>query len=147
MKNKLRKFIYYFLQFTWGFFQNLIGLFIFLFLFIINPHRRIEKYHYSIVSYWNFSSSCGCGIFIFLGHHNKQNYNDLLSHEYGHNIQSVFLGPLFLPIIALPSMIWAFTPLFKKWRREKRYRYGDFYPEKWADNLGKRVTRPTQFRR
>ena len=43
------------------------------------------------------------GMFLFLGDHDKH----VLVHEYGHSIQSCILGPLYLPVIGIPSLIWA----------------------------------------
>ena len=56
------------------------------------------------------------------------------NHEYGHTIQSNFLGPLFLIIIGLPSIIWA--GCFDRYRRKHNISYYQFYTEKWADALG-----------
>ncbi len=64
--------------------------------------------------------------------------NRLLVHEYGHTIQSLILGPLFLIIIGIPSALWAFFGGRK--RKEKQIPYGAFFTEKWANNLGERVT-------
>lgn len=64
----------------------------------------------------------------------------VLVHEYGHTIQSMILGPLYLFVIGIPSCIWAFTPYFQKLRSKGKYSYYDFYPEKWANYLGSKVT-------
>ncbi len=50
-------------------------------------------------------------------------------HEYGHCIQSRYLGWLYLLIIGLPSIIWAC--LYKYTNKD----YYWFYTEKWADKL------------
>lgn len=58
-------------------------------------------------------------------------------HEYGHTFQSRMLGPLYLPIVGLPSMLRAlYARLYR--RRTGRWwpRYFDGYPERWADRLG-----------
>lgn len=58
--------------------------------------------------------------------------NDLtIQHEYGHCKQSMYLGPLYLIIIGIPSIIWASVYL----NTDKSYYW--FYTEKWADKLGK----------
>lgn len=54
----------------------------------------------------------------------------VLSHEYGHTRQSLYLGPLYLLVIGLPSLIHAC--LYKP----QKGNYYDFYTEKWADHLG-----------
>lgn len=52
-------------------------------------------------------------------------------HEYGHSRQSLILGPLYLFVIGIPSLIWAaiFRPGYGR-------SYYDFYTERWADKLG-----------
>lgn len=54
-----------------------------------------------------------------------------IKHEYGHQIQSLILGPLYLIVIGLPSLIWA---AFRSSSSKKSY--CSFYTEKWADKLG-----------
>lgn len=48
-------------------------------------------------------------------------------HEWGHTRQSLMLGWLYLPVIGLPSILWASRP-----RRD----YFSFWTERWADSLG-----------
>ena len=58
--------------------------------------------------------------------------NDLtIQHEYGHCKQSMYLGPFYLIVIGIPSIIWASVYL----NTDKSYYW--FYTEKWADKLGK----------
>lgn len=52
-------------------------------------------------------------------------------HEYGHSKQSLFLGPLYLLVIGLPSILWNIHC-----RRDSSADYYSFYTEKWADRLG-----------
>lgn len=56
-----------------------------------------------------------------------------IKHEYGHQLQSFILGPLYLLVIGLPSLIW--SNCFNKYRSEKKLSYYDFYTEKWANKL------------
>lgn len=48
-------------------------------------------------------------------------------HEYGHCIQSRILGWLYIPVICIPSLLWA-------WFYTGDNYYG-FYTERWADKL------------
>ena len=61
-------------------------------------------------------------------------YELTVRHEHGHQIQSKILGPLYLLVIGIPSLIWAwlYGPVIK-YTRNGYYR---FYTEKWADKLG-----------
>ena len=52
-------------------------------------------------------------------------------HEWGHTRQSRMLGPLYLIVIGLPSLLWAAW-----WNPGRKAGYFDFYTEKWADRLG-----------
>lgn len=55
-------------------------------------------------------------------------------HEKGHRQQSKWLGPLYLIVIGLPSLIWATLHSYVK--RLGAVDYYSFYTEKWADRLG-----------
>jgi hypothetical protein len=83
-------------------------------------------------------------MFIFLSN-NRRHYDrtideklkhDTLVHEYGHTVQSLLLGPLVLPVIAIPSVTWAFFKPLLKLRKEKRISYYWLFCEKWANYLG-----------
>ena len=54
-------------------------------------------------------------------------------HEYGHCRQSMMLGPLYLPVVGLPSLLWA---AFYRPKATDPNGYFRFYTEKWADRLG-----------
>lgn len=53
-----------------------------------------------------------------------------VKHEYGHCIQSRILGPLYLIVIGLPSLLHA------GFCKCKSHSYYDVFPENWADKLG-----------
>ena len=52
-------------------------------------------------------------------------------HERGHSIQSMILGPLYLFVVGLPSLLWAAC-----WNSGWKVSYYWFYTERWADKLG-----------
>jgi hypothetical protein len=56
-----------------------------------------------------------------------------IKHEYGHSIQSQYLGWVYLLVIGLPSIIMAQKYINGKVSIKKYY---SFYTEKWADKLG-----------
>ena len=135
--------LYWLLQWTWGIVQNVMGGLLTLTLFR-RPHFR---YRGAIVTRWPFRGSMGLGMFIFL----SRAYTDapeayrrhearILVHEYGHTVQSAILGPLFLPAIALPSIVWANVPAFERLRQRRHISYYRMYQERWANRLGHRVT-------
>ena len=58
-------------------------------------------------------------------------YDKMIRHEYGHCIQSRLLGPFYLLVIGLPSLLWALW-----WHPGRSVGYYSFYTERWADRLG-----------
>ena len=52
-------------------------------------------------------------------------------HEWGHTRQSILLGPLYLIIIGIPSILWAAT--HKVIAPDKKYAW--FFTEAWANRL------------
>jgi len=120
-------------QWTWGFPQTLLGFVIFLICHKC-PHRQ---YHGTIVTRWHQRGSLGVGMFLFLGEDDPQ----VVVHEYGHAVQSLILGPLFLPVMGIPSFLWCNLPPCRRLRREKGVSYYAFYPAKSANFLGRLVTK------
>ena len=64
----------------------------------------------------------------------------LLVHEYGHTIQSLILGPLYLIVVGIPSTLWGFLPSLNQKRKKEGLSYFSFFTEKWANYLGEQVT-------
>lgn len=56
---------------------------------------------------------------------------DTWNHEYGHTRQSLYLGPFYLFVVGIPSLLWALY-----WTPDRSVSYYAFYTEKWADRLG-----------
>ena len=79
---------------------------------------------------WNFKTGLCLGSFIFVPENADDN---ILLHESGHSIQSIYLGWFYLFIIGIPSFVWAC--LYKIPAINKRWSYYDFYTEKWADKI------------
>lgn len=142
----MKIFFYRLWQCTWGVLQTLLGLIIFL----THLHDRHYSYHGAIVTEWKAASSMSLGLFVFVTSEPffAEKYkgqieinelsNRLLVHEFGHTIQSLILGPLYLAVIGIPSTVWGFA--FQKKRREKQLPYGAFFTEHWANILGERAT-------
>ena len=117
-------------QVVWGLPQTVVGLVLFL---ALRGPRRCHAYRAAIVTRWRLRSGLCLGMFIFVP---EVCPRSLLAHEYGHTIQSIILGPLFLPVIGLPSILWASLPACRKYRQTKTVSYYRFYPEAWANRLG-----------
>ena len=122
----------------WELPQNILGalLFIFFAVFsdsvILDDDDSLEMYSPMM------RGAISLGIFRvyaykYLG--NGARYVELVrKHEKGHRQQSKWLGPLYLIVIGLPSLIWA--TLHSSVRRLGAVDYYSFYTERWADRLG-----------
>ena len=130
----MRQALYMLVQVTWGLPQALVGALIFL----VTPTNESRfRFHGAIVTTWGRREGLSMGPFIFLP---RRASRRLLVHEYGHTIQSLILGPTYLPVMVLPSLIWAGLPLLKRRRELRGTSYYSFYTERTADALGERVT-------
>ena len=105
-------------------------------MIIIFMRRKItgrEYYKNSIIFYIKrFPAGISLGRFIILN--DKYEGNKLsIKHEYGHTVQSMYLGWLYLFVIGLPSII---RVLVWRMKRLKSLDYYKGYPENWANKLG-----------
>jgi small-conductance mechanosensitive channel len=73
----------------------------------------------------------GDRIFISRCYHGEY-LNMVIAHESGHVKQSLYLGPLYLIVIGIPSILWAWS---HKWIAPKKSYYW-FYTESNANKLG-----------
>ena len=121
----------------WELPQNILGAFLFIFFavfsdsVILAADDPLEMYSPLM------RGAISLGIlqvyaYKYLG--NGARYVELVRrHEKGHRKQSMMLGPLYLIVIGLPSLIWA--ALHSSVRRLRTVDYFSFYTEKWADRL------------
>lgn len=133
--DKVRYLLYILIQCTWGAMQTLLGLI----LFIRFKNCEHSFYHGCIKTDYNSSYSVSLGVFIFVS--NKYEHEEskrITLHEYGHTIQSLILGPLYLIVIGLTSFAWCRLPYFQKMREEKNMSYYSLWVEKWANKLGEK---------
>ena len=140
--------LYCFVQSTWGCIQSLLGLL----NFLLHIKDRHYFYHGAVITEWNDKSSVSLGMFVFVTKEPyfynklKKEYtieelsHRLLVHEYGHTIQSLILGPLYLIVMGIPSTLWGFLPSLNKKRKKEGISYFSFFTEKWANYLGEKVT-------
>lgn len=134
----MKKVLFRLWQWTWGFPQSLLGL---IFLLKYKDRPRTE-YRGTIVTHWPKPSSMGVGMYLFLGTGGDEaRKKQVLVHEFGHSVQSLILGPLFLPIMGIPSFLWANLKPCRKLRAEKKVSYYAFYPESNANLLGRLATK------
>ncbi len=134
----LKRFGYVVLQLSWGLLQNIVGFLCFLLALITRRARSVRIFHGAVVTNWTLRSSMGMGLFVFFGHGRSSRAGQILVHEYGHTLQSAVLGPFFLPLVGLPSLIWAAA--YGHRRRRRGSSYYQFYTEKWASAWGEKAT-------
>lgn len=115
----------------WGLPQNLVGSIIYLVCACKKREHEIFMGN-RIMTHWGLGSGLSLGFFSFVSTYASENTK---KHEaIGHFKQSLLLGPLYLLVIGLPSLIWA--AFFGEYRRKNGISYYSFYTEKWADKWG-----------
>lgn len=125
--NKLLKVLLY----VWQLPQNLLGLLVKAIykedFFLFYGGKRI-----SVCTKVNGGVSLGETIIVGKYPFSKDQWNDV-RHECGHAKQSLYLGPLYLIIVGIPSALWG---LLYKQDPDNPNGYFKFYTEKWAEKLG-----------
>lgn len=119
------------LLWIWQLPQNIVG-FIMSLIWRTRIQRDVEMadgVHKDVTFYMYPYNSVSLGDYRFIRH----NSGDLTyRHEMGHSYQSRMLGPLYLIVVGLPSVIRNLI-----WRTPygKTHDYFSGYPEHWADDL------------
>lgn len=156
---RLRIVLYTLIQWVWGLSQNLLGLV----LMACLRDVRIERFRGAVVVYYRAQLRSAqpttappraalkrfrlhvcfaLGMFLFLERELRpEDAAKILVHEYGHTIQSLLCGPLYLLMIGLPSLLW--SRRFTRGRSSYRARgiaYHSRYPERGANRFGERLT-------
>lgn len=116
------------LDFIWELPQNLCGLVVKL-VYITKGSKKVETYKQGTCTIQNWSMTSGVSLGWFQFTH-KNGSKDTNSHEVGHSIQSLYLGPLYLLVIGLPSIIWAGII-----HPRVGGSYYAFYTESWANHI------------
>ena len=131
------KILFRILQWTWGFPQTLLGFL----LTRIHQHNPQRDYHGCRVIFWNSTTNLSLGMYLLVSQFHYVEDSQLLVHAFGHSVQSLILGPLYLPLIALPSVLWDVLPQAIAFREAKNIPYCALYTEKSANFLGALVTK------
>ena len=141
--------LYRLVQWTWGLPQTMAGAI----FYVLNKNCKQYSYKGAVVTEWKSKSSLSLGMFLFVSddpfcyypeyrkEYDKERFSKMLMiHEYGHTIQSLIFGPLYLLAVGLPSIAWSFWPIFVRKREHERISYFSAYPERWANSLGERIS-------
>lgn len=116
------------LRWIWEFPQCLLGII----LIICYRAKKQEEYKsISIYTTKNFPGGISLGLYILMSELScKYNRNFIKDHEWGHTRWSLYLGPIYLIVIGLPSIIW--TQIYRLVGKD----YYDGFTERWADKSG-----------
>jgi len=116
------------LLYLWQLPQNIVG---FLFVLVLQPEGSFEFDGHALYYASRMRGGISLGRYIIVSDKFKDYNGRTEQHEIGHAFQSLYLGPLYLLVIGLPSLLWAAW-----WNRSMGVSYYSFYTEKWADRLG-----------
>jgi hypothetical protein len=122
------------LLYIWQLPQNIIGLIMLLFL---KPYILKEKYKditYVVSEKMSGGISLGNYVILSKSYKDKNISHKTWDHEWGHTRDSRMFGPLYLIIIGLPSLIWAW--LYGSIIKPTYNGYYKFYTERRADRFG-----------
>lgn len=147
-EGRIVMYFYRLLQWTWGLPQTLAGAIV----YIMNKSCKHYSYKGAIVTEWKSKSSLSLGMFLFVtddpfyypqyrNEYDLESFSKMLMiHEYGHTIQSLILGSLYLFLVGIPSIAWSFLSVFVRKRERDKISYFSAYPERWANQLGEKIS-------
>ncbi|MCG7867471.1 MAG: hypothetical protein N0E55_15535 [Candidatus Thiodiazotropha taylori] len=127
------------LNWSWCLPQSLLGLGWYLLItrLLDRGAQKVNRWDgLLVIRYQRLSGGVSLGPFLFF-HASVAGY-EMLYHEYGHYRQSMLLGPLYLPLIGVPSLGWA---LVKKAGLFQQTPYSAFPTERWAEHLAQSCVR------
>ena len=129
IKTNIRRLIFF-----WELPQLVLGYL--LYMFTRKKITAAKKFNgFRVYFVKGFPGGISLSLFIFLNDKDSEDIRSI-KHEYGHSLQSVYLGWFYLIVVGLPSIIRSLA-----WRifKLKSIRYYEGYPEKWADYLGEKL--------
>jgi hypothetical protein len=129
------------LLFLWELPQNLLGL---LNVSIVAAFRRIERVEFDrervMIELRPGANAVSLGLFVFWSPHDNPFVpvgRENRDHEWGHTVQSRWLGPLYLLVVGVPSTMRVFYAVAHRAITGRRWGgYYDGWPERSADALG-----------
>lgn len=130
--NKIVNYIINIAKFIWQFPQNVLALYIEGVL-CLAAKRRGKLDGINLIVTEVFRSSMSLGEYVFITPYTTF---DVIKHEYGHSKQSLILGPLYLIVIGIPSLLHNVIHYLCH-RIGINWDYYKFYTEAWANKLGK----------
>ena len=111
----------------WQLPQNLLGL---LLVSILKPEDSYDFNRARLYYAPRMRGGISLGRYVIIAEHYMADFK-VWDHELGHARQSRLLGPFYLFVVGLPSLLWAAW-----WNEGRGVSYYSFYTERWADRLG-----------
>lgn len=133
---KVRTFIKRVTLKIWQILQLIIG-YIFLIFHrgsITKKIRRDIRPYNTVTIYYSKKMNGGIslGPIVVLNSKHNNRYSHVTDHEVGHSHQSMWLGPLYLLVIGIPSIAWAGIRRLGFFKKKSYY---SFYTERWANTI------------
>jgi hypothetical protein len=124
---KLVNILLFILSFIWQAPQSILG-FCFLLFFVIRGDIELISYKKLCFAFKSkyMNGGISLGNFAFLSTYNAKKTASVAHEQEGHTKDSKIFGPLYLLIIGLPSLMWA-------WLGDNNKCYYDFYTERRAN--------------
>ena len=125
----------------WTFLQDTVGFLTAVITDCVKEEVIIEGKRYTIYIARRFNknwSGVSLGDYIIFADYKYADDNSV-KHESGHQKQSLYLGPLYLVAVGIPSVVRNIYDRLAhiNWTVKERIAwYYEGYPEKWADKLG-----------
>lgn len=117
------------LLYLWQLPQNLLGL---LFLLFLKPTELVKDTGYAkVYKSGKMSGGISLGEYAFVSKVSAKSGKTIMHEGVGHPKQSRMLGPLYLFVIGLLSILWAWV---HNWIAPNKSYYW-FWTEAWADRL------------
>ena len=133
--------LFWFLSLTWGIIMTSIGAIVTLGLNFVKFAAAVAGYKLEIKTHRNgcsFITEVGgnwggleLGAFALCGNYSKTSptwFEHTRRHEFGHAIQHLYLGPLFIFVVAIPSAS-------RYWYQRIMQKKGKRFPADWYDSI------------
>lgn len=127
--------MFYLLSFTWGLLWTMLGLLTALVIVIVfGKEVKVTKFQGRLRIHFRNRDFGGASMGVVIITSGNFDDIELIRHELGHTVQSAWLGPLFIPLIAIPSAI---RYQYRTWTKKPlKTDYDDIWFEGWATRLG-----------
>lgn len=125
--------LYWIWSLTWGALKTIPGLIVTAFCIVFlkgKPHKNGFSYIVEVGGNWG-GVELGC--VALCGHYYGGSYwEEIRRHEFGHTVQQLFLGPLQLFVVGIPSATRYWLDRFGKLKQDYDYAIYEYTASKWG---------------